>query len=231
MIYDRSNREGPLQFLLLASVAACDMLLAPPRQVKDWKVGPTSCRLQETDLTFGGRSFHRVDVGLDGSIDGYLTKTGDYKEYLTNAPDLVFPQTADPGPVYLAVAESLGARGAAMTIVYPSSGWNGKAWVVVHGRGRSFKEGNLKAWDRNLDSADPVRDLDRYDRLILGKGYALVKTHRTSTEGLGEIQAKLEDGSTVDYAAFNDSHRYVMDFTAVAENLIARRLGRAPSRT
>src|SRR5207247_5227352 len=108
----------------------------------------------------------------------------------TNAPDLVFPQTADPGPVYLAVAEYQGDKGAAMTVVFPTDpgAWNGKMWVMVHGRGRSFKEGNLKPWDKNLDRTDPLRDLDRYDRLILAKGYALAKTHRTSSEGLAEIK-------------------------------------------
>ena len=42
---------------------------------------------------------------------------------------------------------------------------------------------------------------------MLTKGYALVKTRRTSSEGLGEIIATLEDGTTVDYVAFNDSAR------------------------
>jgi Alpha/beta hydrolase domain len=213
--------------------ASCDALLPSLREVKGRRVGPTACRMLESDLTLDGRALHRVDVGLDGTVDGYLTRTGDYKEYLTNAPDLVFPQTADPGPVYLAVAEYQRDKGAAMTIVYPAdrAQWNGKAWVMVHGRGRSFKEGNLKAWDRNLDPARPSADLDKYDLLILAKGYALVKTHRTSSEGLGEIKATLEDGSTVDYAAFNDSHRYVMDFTAVARRVLESRLGRAPRRT
>jgi hypothetical protein len=214
-------------------VAACDDLLPRPRDVKGRTVGPASCRMMETDVTLDGRAFHRLDIGLDGIVEGYLTKGGDYKEYLTNAPDLVFPQTADPGPVFLAFAEYERDKGAAMTIVFPSdrTAWNGKAWVMVHGRGRSFKEGSLKAWDRNLDPADPVADLDKYDRLILAKGYALVKTHRTSSEGLGEIKATLEDGSIVDYAAFNDSHRYVMDFTAVARRALERRRGRAPRRT
>jgi len=227
-------------FVLTAPVAAaadggasCDALLPPRREVKSREVGPASCRMLESDLTLDGRALHRLDVGLDGTVDGYLTKTGDYKEYLTSAPDLVFPQTADPGPVYLAVAEYRRDKGAAMTLVYPADReqWNGKAWVMVHGRGRSFKEGNLKAWDRNLDPARPSADLDKYDRLILAKGYALVKTHRTSSEGLGEIKSTLEDGSIVVYAAFNDSHRYVMDFTAVARRLLESRLSRAPRRT
>jgi hypothetical protein len=166
-------------------------------------------------------------------VDGYVTKTGDYKEYLTNAPDIVFQQTADPGPIYFAVATYERDKGAAMTVVYPQdrNAWNGKVWVTVHGRGASFKEGNLKAWDRNLDRANPLADLNRYDRLMLSKGYALVKTRRTSAEGLGEIKAVLEDGSTVDYVAFNDSHRYIMDFTGVAEKALERRVGQAPRRT
>ena len=81
-----------------AAGPSCDEFLLAPREVKGKKVGPTSCRMQETDMTFEGRTFKRLDIGLDGTVEGYLTKTGDYKEYLTNAPDLVFQQTADPGP-------------------------------------------------------------------------------------------------------------------------------------
>ena len=235
----RSSTALVFVVLVASSAAAadggssCDAWLPPLREVKGRKVGPSSCRMQESDLTLEGRALRRLDLGLDGTVDGYLTRTGDYKEYLTSAPDLVFAQTADPGPVLLAVAEYQRDKGAAMSIVFPAdkTAWNGKAWVMVHGRGRSFKEGNLKAWDRNLDPAQPSADLDKYDRLILAKGYALVKTHRTSSEGLGEIKSTLEDGSTVDDAAFNDSHRYVMDFTAVARRLLESRLGRAPRRT
>jgi hypothetical protein len=216
-----------------AQERSCDGLLPPARDVKGRSVGPASCMMLETDASLEGRALKRLDVGLDGTVDGYLSKTGDYKEYLTNAPDIVFPQTADPGPIFLAFAKYERAKGAAMAIVFPAEGsaWNGKMWVTAHGRGVSFKEGGLKAWNRNVDRANPLADLNKYDKLLLAKGYALVKTRRTSAEGLGEILATLEDGTTVDYAAFNDSHRYVMDFVAVAENAVERRLGRAPART
>lgn len=183
-------------------------------------------------MTFEGRAYKRLDLGLDGTVEGYLTKTGSYKEYLTNAPDLVFPQSADPGPLFFATAAYQRDKGAAMTIVYPADAraWNRKMWVTVHGRGTSFKEGQLKAWDKNVDRADPLRDLNKYDKLMLAKGYALVKTRRTSSEGLGEIIAKLEDGTTVDYAAFNDSAAYVKDFAEVAEKALTARLGQAPAR-
>lgn len=212
---------------------SCDAFLAPARDVRGQKIGPASCLMQDTMVTIDGRSFRRLDIGLNGNVDGFVTRTGDYKEYLTNAPDLVFPQTADDGPRFLAIARYQRDKGAAMTVIMPAGGaaWNGKAWATVHGRGRSFKDGNLRAWNKNLDPADPLADLNKYDRLMLSKGFALVKTHRTSAEGLGEIVATLDNGTTIDDVAFNDSARYIMDFTAVARNAIAKHLGKAPART
>jgi len=212
---------------------SCDDLVPPAREVKGKKVGPNSCLMQETPMTFEGRKFVRLDLGLNGTVDGFITKTGDYKEYLTNAPDLVFPQTADDGPRFLAFAAYERDKGAAVTLVYPAdrSTWNGKLWVTVHGRGSSFKEGQLKAWNKNVDPTDPTKDLNKYDMEMLSKGYALAKTRRTSSEGLGEIVTTLEDGSTVDYVAFNDTANYIKDFTDVAEKALQNRLGQAPRRT
>ncbi len=223
---DRSHSQA-------AEATSCDALLAPTRNVGGRQVGPASCRRQETRVTINGQPFERLDIGLDGTVDGFVTRTGDYQEYLTNAPDLVFPQTADDGPRYLAIAAYQRDKGAAMTVVFPSdrSQWNGKAWVTVHGRGTSFKGGNLKAWNKNLNPAQPLADLNKYDLLMLAKGFALVKTRRTSSEGLGEIIATLDNGTTIDDLAFNDSARYIMDFATVAQAAIAQRLGRLPTRT
>jgi len=66
---------------------------------------------------------------------------------------------------------------------------------------------------------------------MLTKGYALVKTRRTTTEGLGEIITTLADGSTVDYAAFNDSAGYIKDFAEVAAKALTAKAGQAPRRT
>jgi hypothetical protein len=201
----------------------CDDSLLPRRTVRGHRVGPASCLMQESDGTADGRAFHRIDVGLDGTVEGYVAKVGNYKEYFTNSPDLVFPQTWGPRPIFFAVAGYERDKGAAMTIVYPAerAAWNRKVFVMVHGRGVSFKNRSLKPWNRNAD------DLDKYDRLLLAKGYAVIKTHRSTVENVGEIVATLEDGMTVDYAAFNDTARYVMDFTDVAKTIIAKRLGGA----
>ena len=225
--------------------ASCDAFLPAPRTAGGRQVGPSLCRHRETTLSFEGRTFIRLDVGIDGTVDGYVPTTGDHKGYLTNAPDLVFLQAADAGPRMFAVASYQRDKGAAMTVVFPreASAWNGKMWLTAHGRGRSFNEGNMKPWDTLLDPADPLGDIDKYDRLMLAKGYALVKTYRStpaappdvprsaSTQASPEIVATLEDGTTVDYVALNDSANYLKDFGDAARRILERRLGRAPRRT
>jgi hypothetical protein len=227
-----------------APAASCDAFLPAPRETGGRTVGPSSCRSRETALSLAGRALVRLDIGLDGTVDGYLPTTGDHKGYLTNAPDLVFLQAGDAGPRVFAVATYQRDKGAAMTVVFPgdASAWNGKMWVTAHGRGRSFVGGNLRPWDRNVDPADPLRDLDKYDRLFLAKGYALVKTYRstpagpdvprtTSPQQPGEVLSRLEDGTIVDYASFNDSANYIKDFSEVARRILEGRMGRAPRRT
>jgi hypothetical protein len=228
---------------------SCNELLPAPRQAKGEKVGPTTCRMQQVEATIGGRAYTRIDIGLDGTVEGYVSKTGSLRGYLTNAPDLAFPQSADPGPIFYAVASYEGAKGASMTVIFPKApgAWNGKMWVTAHGAGMSFRDGkgNLRPWDKNLDPANPGAGLNGVEEVMLSKGYAVVKTRRSTpqspapraaTPGVqgepqGEISAKLEDGSTISYASFNETARYVMDFTLVAKNVVAKQLGRAPSRT
>lgn len=217
---------------LASAQTSCDNQLLPLREVRGQKVGPASCQMKEADITVNGKAYKRIDVGLDGSVDGFAAKVGDYKDYFTNGPDLVFPQTWGPRQVFFGVANYERAKGASMVIVYPAdaSQWNGKMFVHVHGRGRSFKEGNLKPWDQNFNAGTPLGDVDRYERQMVAKGYVLVHTNRTSSEGLGEITAKLEDGSTVDSVAFNDTAKYILDFAELAKAMATKRLGKAPSR-
>jgi hypothetical protein len=244
-------RYASIALLVCASAAAaqetatasCDQALPSPRAMNDRTVGPTSCMSRETLVSLDGRPFVRLDVGLDGTVDGYMPTMGDHKGYLTNAPDLVFGQAADAGPRVFTIAAYRRDKGAAMTVVFPrdASAWNGKMWLTAHGRGRSFNEGNMRPWNQIVDAADPLRDLNKYDRLMLAKGYALVKTQRstpaappdvvrTPSKQAAEVIATLEDGTTVDYAAFNDTANYLKDFSEVARRLLASRLGRAPRR-
>ena len=211
----------------------CDEFRVPPRVVAGKQVGPASCMMQETDVTLDGRTFRRLDMGLDGTVEGVLATGRQGRGYFTNAADLVFPQIGAPGPFRPAIAAYSRARGASMTVFYPlaSSGWNGKMWVTAHGGDVSFGGGQLRPWQRNLDRKDPVKDLSAYERLILSKGYALVKTRRPTVPDPVDPFAPLEEGTIADHVGFRDTARYIMDLTAVAERAIATRLGKPPTRT
>ena len=156
-------------------------------------------------------------------------------QYVINTPDLVYPQSGDPGPIFSAIATYERDKGAAMTIVLPrEAAWNGKAWVTAHGGGPSFVAGSLRAWNRTADG-EPQRAFTRYELLMLRQGFALVKTRRTATQaktGLkGDIRAVLEDGTVVEDASFNETPQYVVDFAVVARRVITDQMKRAPSRT
>lgn len=212
---------------------SCNAYLPKPRTVLDRDVGPESCLMQQVDMSYLGRDFTRVDMGMDGTAEGYVTMDGTYHEYLTNSPDLIFEQAATPGKRYLAIARYERLRGSAILLAYPKkrADWNGKLWVVAHGRGRSFRNGQLQIWDRYLDRDDPIARYDKIDRVMLSKGYAVARTFRTSEQDIGEVIATLDDGRVIDFAAFNDNAAIIKDFTLVAENALQRRLGSRPSRT
>jgi len=214
---------------------SCDSYLPPLRQVDGYELGPASCAMQEIDVTYRDKDYVRVDLGLNGTVEGYVTREGDYNEYLTNAPELVFPQAqaSDPQEPVFAVANYQRARGAAILLVYPKSrrDWNGKLWVTAHGRGRSFNNGSLKTWHQYLDASDPLLNFNKLQKAMLSLGYAIAVTRRTSEEGVGEIIATLDDGTVVDWVAFNDSHSLIKDYTKVAETALSHRLGSTPART
>lgn len=211
----------------------CRALLLAPRVSRGKPVGPSACRMLETPMVFEGRDWRRLDIGVSGAVEGYLPKTGQYLNYFTSAPDLVFPQGLNTGPILHGVGAYDMAKGHAITLLYPAAraAWNGKMYVTLHGRGRSFKRGTQKAWNRNLDAANPVGDLSKFELLMLRKGYAVAKTYRSSDTLGGDITVTLEDGTFYPEKNLNDNAQVILDWAALSENILARRLGRAPART
>lgn len=216
-----------------ADYDSCNSYLPGPRKAGDTLVGPESCLMHEIEFRFNDRDYVRVDMGLNGTAEGYVTLQGAYHEYLTNGPDLIFPQSGNVSERHLAVAQYERNRGSGILLVYPKSrqDWNGKMWVTAHGRGRSFRNGSMKLWHAYLNPADPLAAFDKIDKVMLAKGYALAVTLRTSEEGIGEVIATLDNGTVVDWAAFNDNAAIIKDFTAVASTAVKKRLGKEPSRT
>jgi hypothetical protein len=205
-------------------------------------VGPDECLMQETDLTFAGQRFRRIDIGLSGTVDGYMAKARGIKEestgnreyihYFTNAPDLVFPQGGNPGPILHGVGRYEATKGTSVTVLYPvdAKAWNGKMWMTFHGRGRSFQGGGMAPWDKNLDPGDPIKDIDQFERLMLEKGYAVGKTRRSSATEGGDVVVTLDDGTVVKTGNLNDNPKIGIQFSLLTSNVVQQRLGRAPSR-
>ena len=215
---------------------ACNDLLPAVREVKGRKVGPTSCEMMESQLAVGGKPIVRIDIGLDGTAEGYVTRAGEYRGYMTNSPELAFAQTADPGEPVLAFADYRRAQGAAMSLFFPQdpAAWNGRVWVMAHGAG----PGTDRSWDAGF-GGNANRGAGAYPEELLARGFAVAVTRRAANAvALGRnanpaptgVQAVLEDGTKVDYVAFNDSASYIKDFTNVADKFLERRLKRLPAR-
>ncbi len=219
-----------------AAKTACNDLLPAAREVKGRKVGPTSCEMVESQVAVAGKQIVRLDIGLDGTAEGYVTKAGEYRGYMTNSPELAFAQTADPGEPVLAFADYRRAQGAAMSLFFPQdpAAWNGRVWVMAHGAG----PGTDRSWDAGL-GGNAARGAGAYPEELLARGFAVAVTRRAANAvALGRnasppptgVQAVLEDGTKVDYVAFNDSATYIKDFTDVADKFLERRLKRLPTR-
>ena len=102
----------------------------------------------ESDLTFAGRSFRGLDMGISGTIDGYITKESRYSNYFLSNPEFTYPQGGNTNKPVYGIGRYEAEKGSALIFLYPAdrSAWNGKMWVTVHGAGASFKGGSLKRW-------------------------------------------------------------------------------------
>lgn len=213
--------------------ASCNDFLNPKRTVRGKSVGPESCLMLEAGATYQGLSLQRVDMGISGTVDGYLAKTGNRINYFTSAPDLLFPQAGNPGPIYPGIGRYDMNKGSSMTVIYPvdRSDWNGKLYVTAHGGGASFKNGSLRVWNKYLDRADQMAGISGFERLMLEKGYALAKTRRSSYNPGGDLVVTLEDGTRYREKNTTDNPRLILDFALIAEKVLQRRLGQEPTQT
>ena len=191
-----------------------------------------SCRMLETQATLEGREYVRLDMGISGTIDGVVVLSGPRTNYFTQFPEFVFAQAGNATPQKRGVGHFLAEQGSAMVLLFPSdaSAWNGRMWLTAHGAGVSFKRGTLEPWDQNLDPTDPFAGISNYERLMLAKGFAVAKTRRSTHKDEGDVAVTLEDGSTV-LRNVTEQPRLIMGFGKVAENVLAKRLGKTPTHT
>ena len=214
-------------------VISCNEFLVPKVEIKGKLIGQDDCRLKETDFTFLGRKFRRMDMGISGTIDGYLPKEGLYDFYIGSNPEFTHPQVGSANPLFYGISRYEADKGSAVIFIYPSdrSTWNGKMFVTAHGAGASFKLGTLKAWDKNLDPSNPLADISKYEKLMLEKGYAVAKTKRSTPKEGGDTIVTLEHGTVLTDKNVSEQPRLIMGFAKVGWNVLQKRLGQKPTRT
>jgi hypothetical protein len=113
-----------------------------------------SCAMQDADISFEGTAYKRVDVGSTAQWTASRPRLK-LQGLFHQQPGSRLPADvgAAAGPVGVAPT---GARRA--NIVYPATRRGGTAASSspCRARGRSFKEGNLKPWDKNFNASTPL---------------------------------------------------------------------------
>lgn len=192
-----------------------------------WKSdpGPALCETRELAAIHDGERYRRIDIGITGEAQGAIAREGARGAYFTTAPEFVFVQTGNP-QWQPATVRYEAAEGMGVTLLLPGQQrWNGKLFLTAHGAGRSHAAGNLKPWDSRVSSNAPLEDLTRYELLMLEKGYAVAKTHRSSDKKRGDCAVRLADGG--ERAGYNitETPHILLDFLAIARGALEREMG------
>src|ERR1044071_5415651 len=101
--------------------------------------------------------------------------------------------------------------------------------MTAHGAGSYGAIGALIPRDPSA-KFNPLQDINRYVTLMIDKGYAVAHTMRSSDRVRGDATVTLEDGKTLKNNL--SSHAgLITSWTALAQNVIANRIGAKPERT
>ena len=231
----------------LSPEQSCKDFLVPLRLINGDMIGQEDCRMRETvvrddtwpevakilDITSGKR-YRRVEIGLTGTLVGYAVKSGPRIVTFTSAPEFVFPQSGNKTKWLPGVLRYDMLMGASMSLIFPEdNSWNGKLFVTLPGMG-SYRTGTSKTWDRNYNPERPMGDMDKYQKLMLSKGYAVAMTRRNHLNrqpGDGDYTVRLHDGTVLLDRNPVDTPELIIGYAQVAQKVLENRLGRAPSRT
>ncbi len=214
--------------------------MAPKKEVNGKLIGQEDVLIQEVVISDSGHQYRRLDVGVSGTLEGWVVKEGARVNHFASDPQFTFSQSGNEYRRFHGILRYEASKGTAVTIIYPEDGavWNRKLFVTVHGSGGSFLAGTLKPWNKNFDPSDPLGDIGGYEKVMLDKGYAIAKTRRnagsttgTTFSGLGDYPVTLDDGEVVEGRNLNIHTSLMLDFIRLAENLVKARLGEEPVRT
>jgi len=208
--------------------------MVPKKEVNGRLIGQEDVLIQEVVITDSGRRYRRLDVGVTGTLEGWIVKEGPRSNHFASHPEFDFTQIGNVYRRFPGILRYEASKGTAVTLIYPevATEWNRKLFVTVHGSGGSFFEGTLKPWNENYDPAQPLADISPYERLMLDKGYALAKTRRNaSLASPGDYSVTLDDGEIFEGRNLNIHAGLILGLIRLSENILKARLGEKPVRT
>jgi hypothetical protein len=215
-----------------AAAASCSQYMAPKRDVNGKMVGQEECLMHDHGIVQPNRKYHRVDMGVTGTLSGWIVKEGKARlNHFTSGPDFIITQYGNPfSQRYHGILRYEAAKGTSLTLTYPETGWNGKVFVLVHGSGGSFLKGTMRPWDKYYDPEKPF-DATKYEKSMLEKGYAIARTRRNADRfAVGDYSAVLDDGTVWPDLNVNMIPELILDEVRMVDNLLKDRLGRKPTR-
>ncbi len=208
--------------------------MVPKKEVNGRLIGQEDVLIQEVVITDSSRQYRRLDVGITGTLEGWIVKEGPRSNHFASHPEFDFTQIGNVYRRFPGILRYEASKGTAVTLIYPDAGseWNRKLFVTVHGSGGSFFEGTLEPWNENYDPAWPLADISPYERLMLNKGYAMAKTRRNAALGSpGDYSVTLDDGEILPGRNLNIHAGLLLGMIQLTENILKDRLGEKPLRT
>ncbi len=176
--------------------------LVPKKEVNGKSIGQEDVLIKEVVITDSDRRYRRLDVGVSGTVDGWVVKEGSalHRRQFETAPEFTFTQVGKVYRRFHGIVRYEASKGMGMTLIYPEgeTGWNKKLFITVHGGSGSFLEGTMKPWDKIFDPSQPLGDISKYERLMLDKGYAIAKTKRNASSRTGDYSVTLDDGEILE---------------------------------
>ena len=214
-----------------ADRVSCTQFMAPKSRVGGKPVGQDECRMIDFGVVDREKNYHRIDIGISGTLSGYVVKDGPRQNHFTSEPDFTYTQFGNTQyPRFHGILSYDMAKGTSLTVTWPETGWNGKLFILVHGSTGSFARGTLKPWDKYFDPGKPF-DADKYERSMLARGYAVVRSRRNADRYYpGDFSAVLDDGTLWPDQNVGMVPELILDEVRLADNLLQQRLGRKPTR-
>jgi hypothetical protein len=206
--------------------------LVPQIEIHGQWIGQEDALIKEVTVTHRGRRYRRVDVGVSGTLSGWVVKEGPRLNHFVSAPEFAFTQSGNNYRRFHGILRYEASKGSGLTIIYPEDrpDWNQKLFVTVHGSGGSFEGGSLSPWNELYNPSEPLVDISKYEKLMLDRGYAVAKTRRNGGSP-GDYSVTLDSGEIVQGRNLNVHTGLLLGFTQLAENFLQVRLGETPGRT